>query len=691
MLDTTLPAPAAVTPDQRDRHALSMFRDPASVAVVGASDDPAKWGYWLARGALLGRDRREVFLVNRGGGTVLGAPAYRTLSELPTAPELVALCVPPASVGGVVDEALALGGRGFLGITAGVPDEDAIAGRIRAAGARLVGMNSLGIVDAGTDLQLAWGGFASGDIAIVSQSGQLGSEIAGLAARAGMGISRFVSIGNQTDVSAVELLDDLVGDEHTRVVALYLESFAGGADLIGTLARLREAGKHTLLLTVGASDASTRLAHSHTGSMTSAVDIVDAAVRAAGAVRVHTPGEVVEVARLLAWSEPPAGPRIGIIGDSGGQTGIAADVAAAANLDVAEFSSPLSTRLAALLPAGAACSNPVDLAGAGEQDLTSYLSVVQDLLDSEETDSVLLTGYFGSYSVDNPAHAAQEVDLVARMAAAARRVRKPFVVHSMVVHGPAVDAMREHGLPVYPHIETAIRAVSAATSLATTPRSPHVTATSGPALEGTGYVAAQEFLSGTGLRFPAGRVVRCEHDLAAVAELTAPYVLKASWLEHKSEAGGVRVGIADAEALRTEFTAMRARLGDGDYVVEEMDRRPDVVEVILGVRRDPDFGPVVLVGAGGTEAELHRDVAIEMAPVDRHTAHAMLRRLTSHPLLLGWRGRPAVDIEALVDLVVAVSEHAAAAPDVAEVEINPLRVGPDGALAVDALVVPAQA
>ncbi|WP_182358751.1 acetate--CoA ligase family protein [Tomitella gaofuii] len=692
MIDTTTlapgDAPGAAAPSPRRRGALRAFRDPASVAVVGASDDPAKWGYWLAQGALKGRDRREVHLVNRGGGTVLGEPAYPSLSDLPAVPELVALCVPPAAVPAVVDEALAMGVRGFLGITAGVADEPAIAARIRAAGARIVGMNSLGIFDASTDLQLAWGHFAPGGIAVISQSGQLGSEIAGLAERAGMGISRFISIGNQTDVIAAELLEDLVDDERTRVVALYLESFAGGEQMIRTLAALRKAGKPTLLLTVGASDASTRLARSHTGSMTSALDVVDAAARAAGAVRVHTPSRIVEVARLLMTAEPPAGGRVAIVGDSGGQTGIAADVAHDAGLAVAEFSRELTDGLAAQLPAGAACANPVDLAGAGEQDLANYLRIVRDLLESDEADAVVLTGYFGSYAVDNPALAERETALVEQMAAAARAAGKPLVIHSMAAGGPAIDAMWRHGLPAYPSIETAVGAVAAAARLSTPPRSLAVPPARDAELEGTGYLAAQKFLAPTGIRFPAGRTVHSESDAAAAAAvLTAPYVLKASWLEHKSESGGVRIGLPDAHALAAAFNAMHARLGDGDYVVEEMDGRSDVVEVILGVRRDPDMGPVVLVGAGGTEAELYKDVAVEMAPVDRATAHGMLRRLVSRPLLLGWRGRPAVDVESLVDLIVAVSQRAVSAPDVDDVEVNPLRVGPDGVVAVDALVI----
>jgi len=325
---------------------LTVFSDPASVAVVGASENPAKWGHWLAAGALAGRHRRDVHLVNRGGGTVLGRPSARSLADLSVVPELVALCVPASGVDDVVDEALELGVRGFLGVTAGFDGEAELAGRIRRGGARLVGANSLGIFDASTELHLAWGQFTAGPLAVISQSGQLGSELAILGARHGVGISRFVSVGNQSDVRAAELLADLIGHEPTRVIALYLESFADGEALFRTLRALRASGKPTLLLTTGASAASARLARSHTGSMTAAVEVVEAACRAAGARRVSTPTELIDIARTYLSTPIPAGRRIGVVGDSGGQGGVAADVAAAAGLTVPVLAEPLAATLA---------------------------------------------------------------------------------------------------------------------------------------------------------------------------------------------------------------------------------------------------------------------------------------------------------------------------------------------------------
>ncbi|MGH3190984.1 MAG: CoA-binding protein, partial [Streptosporangiaceae bacterium] len=281
------------------RAGLAMFHAPASVAVVGASANPAKWGYWLARGALAGRDRRAVYLVNRRGGEILGVPAATALSDLAHVPELVAFCVPPGQVRAMVGEALALGVRGLLGITADVPGTAELAARVAAGGARLIGPASLGLFDAATSLHLAWGNFMPGALAIVSQSGQLGSEIALLAERAGVGISRFVSVGSQLDVTAADLLSDLAGHELTRAVAVYLESFDDGRRIFDAARTLRAAGKPVVLLAAGGSEAGRRAARSHTGAMTSPLELVDAACRAAGTLRAQTPAQLARADKLF--------------------------------------------------------------------------------------------------------------------------------------------------------------------------------------------------------------------------------------------------------------------------------------------------------------------------------------------------------------------------------------------------------
>lgn len=678
-----------------------IFSDPASVAVVGASDDPAKWGHWLARGALVGHDRRAVHLVNRGGGAVLGQPTVRSLSELAEAPELVVLAVPAAHVPAVVDEALAVGVRGFVGITSGI--DDRVIRRIRDAGARLLGPNCLGVFDAATSLHLAWGRFQAGSLGVVSQSGQVGLEIAGLAASSDIGISRFVSVGNQADVTATEALLDLVSHDLTTVVGLYLESFGPG--IVAAMSELRAAGKPVVLLTVGSSVAAQEAARTHTGALTSSLDVVDAACRLAGAVRVATPAALVDLAAVLT-SGVPRGGRVGVISDSGGQGAIAADLAAAAGLTVPALSAVDG------LPMGASKRNPIDLAGAGEQDLANYSRAVEVLVRGGEVDTVVLSGYFGSYGEDTPSLESPEVAVAVRICSLARETGVPVIVHSMREDSAAVRTLRAGGVPVQHTIERAVAALGDAARLGLLDqRSPRASdglelsvpagrielggppggdacASAPEALKAPlapfkpGYLAARDLLGF--VRFPRAHAVTSAAEMQATP-LKGPFALKADWLAHKSEHGGVKINLTDPVPA---FEEMRARLGPGQYVLEEMDTREHTVELIIGAKRDHSFGPVILVGAGGIHAELFRDTAIELAPVTPAVARDMLARLVSAPLLSGARGAPPVDVAALAEVIAKISETLVARPDLAEIELNPVRVGPDGAVAVDALIIP---
>ncbi|MFI1395643.1 CoA-binding protein [Streptomyces sp. NPDC020681] len=288
---------------------LDALFDPASVAVVGASDNPAKWGYWLAAGALAGRERRTVHLVNRRGGGLDGVPFLPRLAALPAPPDHVVVAVPPQQVRPVVTEGLTAGARCFTVITSGgtsAAEEHELVQLIRAHGARLLGPNCMGIVDTTTELRLSWGEFPAGSVGLVSQSGNLALEIGRLLARAGQGFSRFVSLGNQRDIDAADALEALIAHEATRVVAAYVEDFRDGRRLAGLLAAANTAGKPLLLLTVGTSAASGRAAASHTGALVSARATVEAVCRDAGALLLTTAGELADTAVLLAGCATPA-------------------------------------------------------------------------------------------------------------------------------------------------------------------------------------------------------------------------------------------------------------------------------------------------------------------------------------------------------------------------------------------------
>jgi acyl-CoA synthetase (NDP forming) len=654
------------------RDARVLF-DPRSVAVVGASAKPGKWGHVLAQGALAGADRRAVYLVNRGGGEILGQRAYGSLAELPAAPELVVLTVPAAGFEAAVEEALACGARAIVAISAGLGEtgregrrrEREVVARVREAGALLLGPNCLGVVDTHAGLQLAWSAFRPGPVGLISQSGNLALEIGELLAASGLGISRFASLGNQADLDATDLLPAFAADERTRVIALYVEDFRDGRAFARACAA---AGKPVVLMSAGASAAGARIAYGHTGALVSDSRAIDAACRAAGVVRVATPKELADAAQALLAPARLAGRRIGVIGDGGGHNAIAADALVALGFDLPMLSERVAGEIAALLPDNAVTANPVDFAGGGERDVTTYPRVARLLLASGEVDGVLLTGYFGGYGDDGEQRAAEELAGLA-----------PLVVHTMFGSAPAIALLRSAAVPVCREIEAAARTLAALTQQAggAVPELPPPL----PPAAADGYWGARALVAAAGIDVVPARAVRGagEADRAAV-ELGFPVVLKALGAVHKSEGGGVVVGIRDAARLRREVETRSAP----EFSVERMAPLDDGVELIVGTRQDPRFGPIVVVGMGGLYTEILDDVAVALAPVDADLARELLESLRGAALLAGARGRPPVDVAAAARAVAALSQLAAARPDLGEIEVNPLLVTPAGAVALDA-------
>ncbi|MFE5934557.1 acetate--CoA ligase family protein [Streptomyces sp. NPDC056470] len=688
---------------------LTALFDPGSVAVVGASDDPAKYGHAVASQALRAPDRRPVHLVNRRGGTVLGRTAATSLSALGEPVDLVVISVPGAGFEAAVDEALACGAKAIVAITAGFAEagpaglarQRAVAARVRAAGALLVGPNCLGIADNTTELYLASDRFAPGGVALLSQSGNLALELQLRGEPHGLGFSRFVSLGNQADVTLVDLVEDCARHDATSAIAVYAEDFGDGRAFAAAAAA---AGKPVVLLTAGRGTASARSAQSHTGALTTSADVVAAACRDAGVELVRTPREMTVVLAALG-AEPrrgrprSAGRRTAVFTDGGGHGAIAADAAEDAGLDVPELGAPAQDRLRTVLWEQSSVGNPVDLAGMGEQRPLSYADTVGELLAADEVDAVLMTGYFGGYAASDgglgggPAGGSVLADGETRaakeIAAHLAVVPKPLVVQSMYPHSPSCRVLAEAGVPVFGATEDAARALAAMTGRAAagTGGVPPLPPAAEP-LRDPGYHGVRALLAAAGVPFPAAREITDEAGLlAAAAEFDGPYVLKALHVLHKSDAGGVALRLPDRDALLRAYREMRSRLGAPAYSVEAMADLSDGVELIVGVNRDPRFGPVALVGLGGVLTETLRDVAFALAPVPAARAEALLRGLRSAALLDGVRGRPAVDVAAAAAAVERITTVAAAHPEIAELEVNPLLVRPDGALALDARAV----
>jgi acetate---CoA ligase (ADP-forming) len=369
---------------------------------------------------------------------------------------------------------------------------------------------------------------------------------------------------------------------------------------------------------------------------------------------------------------------------------IAAALTEGHGLTLPRLPEALAADLRRQLPPSASTINPVDLAGAGERDLASFARVLDLTAGCADLDAVLMTGYFGGYGTYGDAFATTEVAIAGRLAGIARERDAAVVVHTMFPDSAAAGTLRRGGVPVVGAVEDAAwvlgrlaaRAERRLTELLPLPppASP---------VPGDGYWESRSLLRAAGLRFPpAERVAGADAAAAAASRIGYPVTVKALGLLHKSDVGGVVLGLTDAPAVRAAMCDVGRRLAPHGYLVEKMMvEAAGAVELIVGVRRDRRFGPVVMVGAGGIFTELLRDTVSALAPIDTATAKALLGRLRAAPLLRGTRGRPPVDLEAAAAAVVTVSQLAAAHPEISELEVNPLLASSSGAVALDARVV----
>ncbi len=676
---------------------LDALFDPTSIAVVGASADPAKWGNAVALQALRGKNRHTINLVNRRGGEVHGHPCVTSIDEVDGPVDLAVIAVPEAGFEEAVDAALAKGATAIVAITAGLGEagaqgrarEQALIARVRAAGASLIGPNCLGVVDNTVDTYLSSNAFVRGDVALLSQSGNLAIEVDRLLSARGLGISRFVSLGNQADVGLVELIEACAADVATAAIAVYVEDFRDGRGFVEAAAAAVDAGTPVAVLAAGSSTAASRGAQSHTGSLTSDAAVIKAACQVAGAIRVETPRELADVLLALRQHASPRGPRVAVLTDGGGHGVVACDVAEARGLSVPALAEATQEVLLDVLWAQSSAANPVDLAGIGEQDPDSYARAFAALQAADDVDAILMTGYFGGYSSGEdgltglgPAECAAAKEIAVSAAGG-----KPVAVQSIFPDAPACRLLSEGGVPVFAAIEDAAAALAAVAAPARTATVLPMPDQADP-VDATDYTASRQEFAAAGVDFVAAREIRSGEELAAAAgELRAPYVLKALGILHKSDAGGVVVNIASADELMEVHKHLVQKLDPPAFSVEEMADLRGGVELIVGARWDVRFGPTVLVGMGGTATEVLRDVQIGLAPVDEAEAARMLSRLRTAALLGEHRGRAAVDVAAAARAVAALSRYAAAHPEIAELEINPLLVTPSGATALDARIV----
>jgi acetate---CoA ligase (ADP-forming) len=689
---------------------------PDSVAVIGASARPGSVGAAVLGNLIAAGYRGRLHLVHPRGETISGLRAHRSIADVPGSVELAIIAVPADAVPAVARQCGAAGVRALVVLSAGFAEvgpagaarQDELLAACRAAGMRLVGPNCLGVLNTdpavGLNATFAPAAPPPGRIAFASQSGAFGIAAIAEAARRGLGLSSFVSTGNKADLSGNDLLRYWEQDAGTDVIGLYLESF-GNPRRFGSVARRVSATKPVIAVKSGRSTVGARAAASHTGALLAASDAtVDALFRHAGVIRANTVGELFDVAALLTGQPLPPGDRVAIVTNAGGPGIVCADACEAASLRVEPLATKTRRDLARHLPSEAATRNPIDMIASTGAD--GYKRTIEALADDPAIDAVI------AIFIPPLVTRAEDVAAVLREAAARTRAAgKPLLAVWMAQDDAGLTALvgGDGGVPAYGTPEEAVRALAHAVEYArrriAAPQSPPelpgvdadaAAATIARALaEGGGWLVPDSvaaLLDSYGLPQVPARVAATAAGVGRhAAELGGPVAIKAiaPGLVHKSDAGGVRLGVngsaAAARAAREIARSVReAGHQAAGFLVQAM--APTGVEMLAGVAADPEFGPVVACAAGGRAVELLGDVQSRLAPLTRGDAAEMVRSLRTFPLLDGYRGEPPADVAALEDVLLRISALAAAHPEIVELDCNPVLVGTSGATVVDARV-----
>jgi len=690
--------------EQRDHTAvvasLRSFFAPATVAVIGASRRRGSIGGELFRNILEADFAGAAFPVNRTGEPVAGVRAYTSIGEIQDTVELAVICLPAEHVLEAAADVLSHDVRALCVISAGFAEtgeegrerQERLLAAVRAHGARLVGPNCLGIAVPALGLNATFAARAlpAGRIGFSSQSGALGLALLEKAAERALGFSSFISIGNKADVSSNDLLEWWEDDDATGLVLLYLESF-GNPRTFARVAQRVARRKPILALKAGATAAGSRAASSHTAALASSDAAVDALFHQAGVLRARTLEELVDAAAVISTQPLPRGRRVGVITNAGGLGILCADACEGAGLKLTELTEQTRLALAATVPGEASLANPVDLLGSATA--STYEAVIPHVLADPNIDALIVI------FVPPVVAGADEVAAAVRHAVELGQHDKPVI--AVIVSAKGIpDVLREQSSPVValPYPESAARALAFACERSDwLARPPGVL----PQLDvdsaaGRRVVAAsledspdawlapdqiRALLEAYGIPIVPERVANnADEAEAAARELGFPAVVKtAAPGAHKSDIGGVALDLRDATQVRDAAN----RIGTPVIVQPFLQTG---TELLAGAIQDPVFGPLVALGPGGAYAELIGEAAFRIAPLTAVDAQELVLGGKAGRLVAGFRGAPAADAAALVELLLRLSRLVDELPEVAELDLNPILAGPNGCLAVDARV-----
>jgi len=685
---------------------------PASVAVIGVPEQPGQVGNVVLRNLQQGGFAGPLWVVDRHAGTVGGLQAFPTVDALPQAPDLAVVCTPAAAVPSIIDALARKGTRAAAVITAGLrhtPAERAMLAAARPGLLRILGPNCLGVLvpGAGLNASFAPGNAQPGSLAFVTQSGALATAMLDWANSRGIGFSNFVSLGDCADVDFGDVLDYLASDPGTRAILMYMEAVTAARKFMSA-ARAAARNKPVIVVKAGRAPEGARAAASHTGALAGSDAVFDAAVRRAGMLRVDTLEALFDAAETLAHVKAWRGERLAILTNGGGAGVLAADALAAGRGRLAELGPATVRALDECLPSNWPRANPVDIIG--DAPVARYADSLRVLLAAPEVDGVLF--------MHAPTAIVPAADIAAACLPLVQQAAKPVL--ACWLGGNAVGAARRAfsaaGIATYNTPERAVAAWLQRASYARNqdallqlpaavledfrPDTARAEAVLREALnEGREWLDGElsaRLLQAYGIPAVAAAKVRdAEAAALAAAHIGFPVALKivSPEIVHKSDVGGVALGLGSADEVRSAAVKMRQRVAHAQpqahvlgFTVQAMAQRRRAQELIVGIATDPVFGPVVLFGEGGTAVELRRDRAVGLPPLNERLARDLIEQTQVGALLAGWRGRPPVQEQALVGALLRVSQMACDLPSLMELDINPLLADAEGVLALDARV-----
>jgi acetyltransferase len=677
---------------------LSPFFKPEGVAVIGASRNPHKLGYGVVRNLKEYRYQGEIYPVNRSASDILDLPCYASVDEVPDPVDLAVIIVPASAVPNVIRQCGQRGIRHTIVISGGFSEtgeegrklEEELKSVADEWEVSFIGPNCIGTIDTHTPVNTTFvtGMPEAGEIGFCSQSGAMVASVIDWARGAGVGFSRIVSLGNQVDINETQMIKALHEDDQTRVITAYIEGVSDGKAFM-EVAQKAATDKPVVALKGGRGESGARAVASHTGALAGSTEAYEAAFERAGVQQASTMEEMFDWARALAWQPLPEGKNVAVLTNAGGPAILAVDALEKAGMNLAELTTETKSYLASRLPKAASVSNPVDvLAGSGPG---TYAVALDALLTDETVDAVVVIQAPQDWFL--PASLAEVVGEVAGVH------QKPVITSIMgkASVGEALTILHKRKIPnvAFPErVASVLAAMVKRKEWLDAPRQTleRFTGINEQVVEkGIAEKDWKALLREYGIAFPPEQDAQTKEEAVEAAEsIGYPVVLKlaSQSVSHKTEVNGVKLGVRGAEDVKSAWKEIREAaesVGVDMEGVQVQKMLSGGQEVIMGLRRDSQFGPMVLFGTGGTDVELLQDVESAIAPLNRLQAEKLIDSTRAGIKLKGWRNQPPGDRETVIKYLMRLSQLGDDFPNIEELEMNPLYVLPEGqgAFAVD--------